>query len=332
MPVSPKFCIYGAGAIGGMVGVLLAEAGAGVSVVARGETHAAIKRDGLRMISDGKMFRANPQVSTDPAELGPQDYVIIAVKAPSLTAVAEQIAPLLGPDTAVVTAMNGVPWWLFDNLRGSLAGRKLTAVDPHGVIRRAISTERVIGCVVYISSSLDAPGVVHHHTFRHLLVGEADNRSTPRLAKLVDWLNRAGFQCEPSSDIRADIWTKLLGNLSTNPASLLTAATVDRIVGDPLVRELCARMMDEAVSVGAAIGVRSKLSTNAMISKAREFGAVKTSMLQDAERGSPVEIDALLTVMHDIGQMAGVPTPFIDSVLGLARLRASTLGLLGDAA
>jgi 2-dehydropantoate 2-reductase len=332
MPASPKFCIYGAGAIGGMIGILLAQAGATVSVVARGDTYAAIKRDGLRMISNGKTFHADVRASKNPAELGPQDYVIIAVKAPSLPAVAAQIGPLLGSDTAVVTAMNGVPWWFFDNLKGSLAGRKLTAIDPHGVIRHAIRTERVIGCVVYMSSALDAPGVIHHHAFRRLLVGEVDNRSTSRLAELVDWLNHAGFDCEASTDIRADIWTKLLGNLSTNPASLLTAATVDRIIDDPLVRELCARMMDEAVRIGEAIGVRPKLSTSAMISKAREFGAVKTSMLQDAERGSPVEIDALLTVMHDIGQMTDVSTPFIDSVLGLARLRATTLGLLGNAA
>jgi 2-dehydropantoate 2-reductase len=332
MPVSPRFCIYGAGAVGGMIGVLLAQAGATVSVVARGETYAAVKRDGLRLITGGKTLQADVRVSTDPAELGPQDFVIISVKAPALPVVAAQTGPLLGPKTAVVTAMNGVPWWFFDNDKGRLGGRKLTAVDPDGVIGRAIPAERAIGCAVYVGCSLDAPGVVRHHYGRRLLVGEADNRSTIRLAQLVDWLRRAGFDCEESADIRADIWVKLWGNLSSNPISLLTETTLDRIIDDPLVRDLCIRMMDEAARVGEAIGIHAKLSTSDMIHKAREWGAFKTSMLQDVERGTPVEIDAILTVIHDIGQMAGVPTPFIDSVLGLARLRASALGLLGNAA
>jgi 2-dehydropantoate 2-reductase len=332
MPVSPRFCIYGAGAVGGMIGVLLARAGATVSVVARGETYAAVKRDGLRLITGGKTLQADVRVSATPAELGPQDFVIISVKAPALPAVAAQIGPLLGPETAVVTAMNGVPWWFFDNTKGRLAGRKLAAVDPDGVIGRAIPAERAIGCAVYLGCSLDAPGVVRHYTGHRLLVGEANNRLTVRLAQLVDWMRRAGFDCEESTDIRADIWVKLWGNLSTNPISLLTEATLDRIIDDPLVRDLCVRMMDEAERVGEAIGIRAKLSTSDMIHKAREWGAFKTSMLQDVERGTPVEIDAILTVIHDIGQMAGVPTPFIDSVLGLARLRASALGLLGNAA
>jgi 2-dehydropantoate 2-reductase len=332
MPPSPKFCIYGAGAIGGMIGTLLARADANVSVVARGETLAALKRDGLRLITGGETLQAPVQASADPAELGPQDYLIIAVKAPALSGIASRVGPLLGPETAVVTAMNGVPWWFFANAKGPLAGQQLTAVDPDGGIGRAIPTTRAIGCVVHMACSLDAPGVIRHSTGRRLFVGEADNRSTPRLARLADWLGRAGLDCVESPDIRRDIWLKLWGNLSMNPISLLTEATCDRIIDDPLVHALCARMMEETARIGEAIGIPITLSIEERIGMARVLGAFKTSMLQDVERGKPVEIDALLTVTHDIGRMVGVPTPFIDSVLGLARLRATGLGLLDSGA
>ena len=328
MPESPKFCIYGAGAIGGMIGGMLANAGASVSMIARGKTLAALKDRGLRVITPGETLDIPVTASADPAELGPQDYVIIAVKTPALPEVAVRIAPLLGPDTAVVTAMNGIPWWFFANDNGALAGRPLPAVDPDGTIARAIPVTSVIGCVVYFASSLDGPGIVRHNAHCKLLVGEVDGTSTGRLARLAYWLRRAGFDCVESSNIRSDIWLKLWGNLTTNPISMLTAATVGRIIEDPLVRELCVRMMEEAAQVGQAIGIPPGLSVSEMVDRVRSFGAVKTSMLQDAERGTPVEIDALLTVMHDIGEMVHVPTPFIDSVLGLARLRAKGLGLL----
>lgn len=174
--------------------------------------------------------------------------------------------------------------------------------------------------------------MIRHHTGKRLLLGEADNRSSSRLETLLEWLRRAGFDAEKSADIRADIWVKLWGNLSTNPISLLTETTLDRIIDDPLVHQLCLRMMEEARRIGSAIGIKTTLSTAELIARARSFGAYKTSMLQDLERGAPVEIDALLTAAHEIGERVGVPTPFIDSVLGLARLRASTLGLLGSAA
>jgi 2-dehydropantoate 2-reductase len=328
MAGSPKFCIYGAGAVGGMIGGMLAHAGATVSMVARGRTLAALKRHGLRLITPGETLEVPVRASADPAELGPQDYVIVAVKAPALPEVASQIAPLLGPETAVVTAMNGIPWWFFANDNVALAGRPLPAVDPDGAIARAIPVTSVIGCVVYFASSLDGPGIVRHNAHRQLLIGEVDGELTRRLARLAYWLRCAGFECVESPNIRRDIWLKLWGNLTTNPISMLTAATVDRNVEDPLVRELCVRMMEEAARVGQAIGIPPGLSVNEMIARARTFGAVKTSMLRDAERGTPVEIDALLTVMHDIGEMANVPTPFIDSVLGLACLRAKGLGLL----
>jgi 2-dehydropantoate 2-reductase len=332
MSASPRFCIYGAGAVGGMVGTLLARAGATVSVVAHGETLAAIRRDGLRLTSGGETLQAQVRASAAPGELGIQDYVIVSVKAPGLRAVAAEIAPLLGPQTAVVTAMNGIPWWFFAHASGPLAGARLAAVDPDGTIAGAIPASRAIGCVLYVGCSRDAPGVIRHHAGKRLLLGEADNRSSSRLETLLECLRRAGFDAEQSADIRADIWVKLWGNLSTNPISLLTETTLDRIIDDPLVHQLCLRMMEEARRVGSAIGIETTLSTAELIARARSFGAYKTSMLQDLERGAPVEIDALLTATHEIGERVRVPTPFIDSVLGLARLRASTLGLLGSAA
>ena len=335
-PASPKYCIFGAGAIGGTIAAQLARANATVSIIDRGETLAAIRKDGLRLLMNGETLQTAVRASADPAELGPQDYVIIAVKAPSLPEVASRIGPLLGPETAVVTAMNGIPWWFFSNARGSLAGKRLTAVDPDGIIARAIPASRAIGCVVYMSCAVEAPGVIRHGAGRRLIVGEPENRSSRRpsrrVARLAKWLRRSGFDCVESTDIRRDIWFKLWGNLSMNPISLLTAATLDRIIADPLAHKLCSRMMEEAGRIGEAIGIPATVPIEEMFDRARVLGAAKTSMLQDAEHGRPVEIDALLTVTRDLGRMVGVPTPFIDSVLGLARLKATSLGLLDRAA
>jgi 2-dehydropantoate 2-reductase len=324
----PRICIYGAGAIGGWLATRLAAAGAEVSVVARGKTLDAVSRDGLRLIIDGRTLQVPVQASADPAELGPQDYVIVAVKAPVLADIASRLHPLFGPETAVVTAMNGIPWWFFANDNGPLGGKPLTAVDRDGRIGLAIPASRAIGCAVYVSCSVEQPGVIRHNFGNRLLIGEHDDRRTPRLHRLGEWLRRAGIDCVETTEIRREIWLKLWGNLSTNPISLLTEATLDRIVGDPLVETLVRRMMEEAARIGDAIGVHPTLTVDQMIAKTHTFGPIKTSMLQDLERGTPVEIDALLTVIHDIGAMIAVPTPFIDSVLGLARLRAAEHGLI----
>jgi 2-dehydropantoate 2-reductase len=303
-----------------------------VSVIARGDTLAAIQKNGLRLLSNGETLQMAVRASGDPAELGPHDYVIIAVKAPSLPKVAARIGPLLGAETAVVTAMNGIPWWFCVNAKGVLAGKRLTAVDPDGSIARAIPASSAIGCVVYMSCAVEAPGVIRHTAGRRLIVGEPDRRSSRRVARVAEWLRRAGFDCVESADIRRDIWFKLWGNLSMNPVSLLTAATLDRIIADPLAHALCSRMMEEGGRIGAAIGIPPTIPVEEMFDRARKLGAAKTSMLQDAEHGKPVEIDALLTVTRDLGRIVGVPTPFIDSVLGLARLKATSLGLLDRAA
>jgi 2-dehydropantoate 2-reductase len=246
--------------------------------------------------------------------------------------VASRIGPLLGPETTVVTAMNGIPWWFFTNARGILAGTRLTAIDPDGIISRAIPASSVLGCVVYMSCAVEAPSVIRHNAGRWLIVGEPDNRPSRRVARLAEWLRRSGFDCVEGSDIRRDIWYKLWNNLSTNPISLLTAATLDRIIADPLAHALCVRMMEEAARIGEAIGIPAIVPIEEMFDRARALGAIKTSMLRDAEHGKPIEIGALLTVTRDLGRMVGVPTPFIDGVLGLARLKATSLGLLDRAA
>jgi 2-dehydropantoate 2-reductase len=329
---SPKFCIFGAGVIGGTIAARLVRAGATVNIVDQGDTLAAIQNNGLRLLSNGETLQTSVRASADPAELGPQEYTIIAAKAPSLPEAASRIGPLLGRDTAVVTAMNGIPWWFFTNASGTLAGKRLTAVDSGGVIARAIPIRRVIGCVVYMSCAVEAPGVIRHAAGDRLIIGEPDNRSNLRGARLAEWLRRSGFDCVESTDIRRDIWFKLWGNLSMNPISLLTAATLDRIIADPLAHTLCCRMMEEAGWIGAAIGIPATVPVEEMFDRARALGATKTSMLQDTEHGKPLEIDALLTVTCDLGRVVGVPTPFIDSVLGLARLKATSLGLLDRAA
>ena len=334
MTISPplKVCIYGAGAVGGTIGVLLALAGADVSVVAHGETLAAIRNDGLQLTKDGKTHLVRVRATDDPSLLGPQDYVIVSVKAPSLEDVASHIAPLLDHGTKVITAMNGVPWWFFVGGSGVLSDTRLAAVDPHGIVENAIPLAQTVGCVVYMACSVDAPGKIRHNSGNRLIIGYADNSPVDGLADIEDMLNSAGFACQVTATIRNDIWFKLWGNLSINPISLLTGETTDVIIDDPLVYELCVHMMQEAAAIGEAVDIPMTVSTTEMIGRAKSLGAFKTSMLQDTEAGKPVELDALLTVAHDIGKIVDVPTPFIDSVLGLARMRARKLGLFDRAA
>ncbi|TXR47094.1 2-dehydropantoate 2-reductase [Phyllobacterium endophyticum] len=327
-----KVCIYGAGAVGGTIGVLLALAGADISVVAHGDTFAAISNDGLQLTKDGKTHRVHVRVTDDPSQLGPQDYVIVSVKTPSLEDVAAHIAPLLNRNTKVITAMNGVPWWFFVGGNWVLSNTRLAAVDPHGIVEKGIPLTQTVGCVVYMACSVDAPGKVRHSSGNKLILGYADNSPVDGLDDVKGMLNSAGFSCHVTPAIRNDIWYKLWGNLSINPISLLTGETSDVIIDDPLVYELCVQMMQEAAAIGEAIGIPMTVSTSEMIGRAKSLGAFKTSMLQDTEAGKPVELDALLTVAHDIGKIVDLPTPFIDSVLGLARLRARKLGLLDRAA
>ena len=324
-----KTCIYGAGAIGGWIGIALAQSGTRLNAVARGDTLAALQRNGLQLQrADGTCQRAPVHAVADPADLGPQDLVVVAVKAPALEAVATRIAPLLGPETTVLTAMNGVPWWFLEGgFGGPLAGRPLASIDPKGAIAQAIPVGQVIGGVVHASCSLDAPGVVRHHFGNGLILGEPSGAATPRVQALAAQLQRGGIEATVSPQIQRDIWFKLWGNMTVNPISALTGATTDRILDDELVRGFISAVMLEAREIGARIGVPIAQSPEDRHAVTRKLGAFKTSMLQDVEAGRPVELDALVSVVRELGQGCGLATPFTDALLGLARLRARELGL-----
>lgn len=323
-----KTCIYGAGAIGGWIGAGLAQAGCRLNVVARGATLDVLQRDGLSVMRGEQRTRVAVNAVADPAELGTQDLVVIAVKAPALPAVAAQIAPLLGPDTIVLTAMNGVPWWFLQGgFGGPLAGTRLEAVDPGGKIDAAIAAHHVIGCVVHASCSLDGPGVVRHHFGNGLIIGEPSGEATPRAQQLEALLKQAGFDARLSAQIQKDVWYKLWGNMTVNPISALTGATTDLILNDELVRGFISTVMLEAREIGERIGIPIAESPEDRHAVTRKLGAFKTSMLQDVEAHRPVELDSLVSVVRELGQRAGVATPFTDALLGLARLQARQLGL-----
>ncbi|WP_234193451.1 2-dehydropantoate 2-reductase [Pseudacidovorax sp. NFM-22] len=324
-----KICIYGAGAIGGWLGVALAQAGERLNVVARGATLEALQAGGLQLVRQGGVATRVPvKAVADPAELGPQDVVIVAVKAPALAAVAERIGPLLGPDTVVLTAMNGVPWWFLDGgFGGPLAGRRLSAVDPDGRIAAAIPGHHVIGGVVHASCSLDGPGVVRHHFGNGLIVGEPSGEPTERVQRLADLLQRGGIDARVSPQIQKDVWYKLWGNMTVNPISALTGATTDRILADDLLRGFISAVMLEARTVGERIGVPIAEMPEDRHAVTRKLGAFKTSMLQDVGAGRPVELDALVSAVRELAEGVGLATPFTDALLGLARVQARGLGL-----
>jgi 2-dehydropantoate 2-reductase len=322
-----KICIYGAGAIGGWMGVRLAQVGHDVSVIARGATLNALRENGLQLIEDGTTTTAPVRAAGSSAELGPQDIVIVAVKAPAMAAVAAGIAPLLTKHSTVITAMNGVPWWFCDGLGAGLAGTRLTSVDPDGSIAAAIPSEQTVGCVVHASCLQDAPGVIRHHQGNGLIMGEASGQSSERVAKLVETFAAAGFNASASDQIQRDVWYKLWGNMTMNPISAITGATTDKILGDDLVRGFVTSAMLEAKEIGARFGIPIDQAPADRHQVTMKLGAMKTSMLQDVLSRKAVEIDALVGAVRELGQVTEVPTPFIDALLGLSRLHARTLGL-----
>ena len=322
-----KICIVGAGAIGGWIGVHLARAGAQLCVLARGDTLHALQHHGLQLNQGGQLHSVPVQASNDAADLGVQDLVVISVKAPALAAVAPQVAPLIGPETVVMTAMNGVPWWFLQGFGGPVRGRALQTVDPQGAIARALPARHIIGCVVHASCSVDAPGVVRHHFGDGLIVGEPSGQATPRVQALHALLQRVGFNATLSSQIQKDIWYKLWGNMTMNPVSAITGATADSVLDDDMVRGFMSRVMLEAKAIGECIGIPIAQEPEDRHAVTRKLGAFKTSMLQDVQSGKPVELDALVSAVRELGQMTGVSTPFTDALLGLSRLHARTLGL-----
>jgi 2-dehydropantoate 2-reductase len=329
MSTSPfqKVAIVGAGAIGGWMGVHLARAGAQLSVLARGETLSALQHNDLQLHQGGTLHTVAAKASSDAAALGVQDLVVISVKAPALASVAAQAGPLIGPDTVVLTAMNGVPWWFLQGFGGPVAGRSLDSVDPGGAIARALPARHIIGGVVHASCSVDAPGVVRHHFGDGLIVGEPSGDLSARAQALHALLLQAGFQATLSPQIQKDIWYKLWGNMTVNPVSALTGATTDRILDDELVRGFISNVMLEAKAIGEHIGIPIAQVPEDRHAVTRKLGAFRTSMLQDVQSGKPVELDALVSAVRELGRMSGVATPFTDALLGLSRLHARSLGL-----
>jgi len=322
-----KVCIYGAGAIGGFIGTRLAAAGdCTVAAVARGATLLALRQHGWRLRQGGQLLLAPALAAEDPLELGVVDLVVLAVKAPALPEVARRMAPLLGPRTQVLPAMNGVPWW-FAQSTPALGNQPLRSVDPDGAIAAHIPLAQVLGCVVHASTFTSEPGLVEQRMGQGLIIGEPAGGVTPRVQALADLLARAGFDTTASANIRQDIWYKLWGNMTMNPVSALTGASVDRIMADPLVLAFCSAAMQEAAAIGARIGCEVTQSPEDRHAVTRKLGRFKTSMQNDVEAGRSIELDALVTVVREIAMRLGLATPSIDALLGLTRLFARVRGL-----
>ena len=321
-----KVCIYGAGAIGGYVGVKLALGGTDVSFVARGPNLAAIKRNGVTLLSEGQRLVARPPATDDPKQLGIQDYVILTVKAHSLFAIADSIQPLLGPKTALVPAINGIPWWYFYKLPGPYENTRLKTVDPRGQLWEKLDPARVIGCVVYPATDLIEPGVIEHTYGNRFDIGEPDGAKSERAVLFSEQMIKAGLRCPIRPRIRENLWLKLWGNLSFNMICALTGSTFDIVTADPATRAVARAMMLEAQAIAEKLGIRFPLDVDARIAGAAEVGKHKPSTLVDLERGRPMEIDPLLGAVVEMGRLVGIETPVCDVVLALVRQRARAAG------
>jgi len=321
-----RICVYGAGAIGGYIAVSLARSGVETSVVARGPHLEAIRRDGLTLKIAGETLNVRLAASHEPATLGTQDYVIVTLKAHQIAALAAQIKTLCGPGTAILYAVNGVPWWYFYGLEGPWRNHRLASVDPGGVIWDTLGPEHALGCVVLPAAELVAPGVIEHRDSDRLPIGEPDGTRSERAARLSQALIKAGLRAPVRTRIRDEIWVKLWGNVAFNPVSALTGATLKAIVDDPQLHALVRRAMLEAQRVGEALGATFAVDVDRRIAGGGEVGEHKTSMLQDLERGRAMEIDPMVTAVAELGDLTGIDTPTIDAILALVRGRGRTAG------
>lgn len=322
-----KICIYGAGAIGGYLGVKLAGAGADVSLIARGAHRDAIRENGLKLLMEGEETTARLNCTDVPAELGPQDYIFVSLKAHSVPAVVDAMTPLLGNDTAIVTAVNGIPFWYFHRHGGALQGSTLDSVDPGGRQWSVFRPERAIGCVVYPATEVIEPGVIQHVYGDKFPLGEPSGERTDRIERLSEVMTAAGLRAPVLDNIRDEIWLKLWGNVCFNPISALTHATLDVIASDEGTRAVAKGIMTEAQTIGERLGINFRVDIERRINGAGAVGNHKTSMLQDLERGRAMEIDALVSVVQELGHKTKTPTPTIDTVLALVRQRAVVAGL-----
>lgn len=322
-----KICVYGAGAIGGLLGARLARAGEDVTLIARGPHLEAMRSRGLKVSGIGGDFTVTPRATDNPAEAGVQDFVIIAVKAQAVPGIADKMAPLLGPKTGVVMAVNGVPWWYFYGIAGPLRDRRLSSVDPDGRQWNLIGPQRAIGCVVYPAAEIVAPGELLHVEGDRFSLGEPDGARSERVTLLSKALIAAGLKAPVKADIRAEIWVKLWGNVAFNPISALTGATLKRICADAGTRACAKAIMLEAQAVAAKLGITMPIDVEKRIDGAAGIGEHKTSMLQDFERGRSIELDAIVGAVAELGRIVGVPTPMVDAIYALTRQKAVVAGI-----
>ncbi len=318
-----SICIFGAGAIGGYVGARLAHKGeAEISLVARGAHLEAMRARGLTLKQGGETITVRPKLTSNPAELGHQDFIILTLKAHAVPGVTDALQPLIGKDTAILFAQNGVPWWYFHKHGGPHDGRRLESVDPGGAIWSRIGPERALGCVVWQAAEIEAPGVIAHHYGDRMPVGEPSGEARPRVTLLSKLLTAAGIKSPVRNNLRGEIWLKLWGNLSFNPVSVLTHGTLDALAADPGTHRIIRAMMEEARAVGEALGVSFTVAAEERIAMAAKVGAHRTSMLQDVEAGRPTELDALLGVVIELASLTGIATPSLQLVYDLTKFRS----------
>jgi 2-dehydropantoate 2-reductase len=315
-----KIVIAGAGAIGGYIGARLARAGADVVLMARGPHLRAMQERGLRIVGDDETFDVRPPVTGDLASIGPADVVVLGVKAHALTSLAPTLAPVLGPDTIVVSTQNGIPWWYFQGIGGELDGLRLERVDPGGVIARAIEPRRVVGALAYFATDLVEPGVIRHIEGNRLSLGEPDGSKSERAKRLAEALIAAGLRCPVTARFRHEIWVKLLGNVAFNPISALTGGTLEELARHPEVSRLVRTLMAETEAVAARLGIELPISIDQRMAGAEKVGAHKTSMLQDFEAGRPMELEAVVGAVVELGDRLGVPLPGTQAVYACAKL------------
>ena len=318
-----KICVFGAGAIGGYVGARLAMRGeADVALVARGAHLAAMKDHGLTLKQDGETHVVRPRVTDDPRQLGAQDYIILTLKAHALSGVIDQLMPLIGKDTAILFAQNGIPWWYFHGVGGSYEGTRLESVDPGGVIWNRIGPERALGTVVWQAAEIEAPGVIAHHYGDRMPLGEPTGEKSERVLTLSKLLTNAGIKSPVRPNLRNEIWLKLWGNLSFNPVSVLTLGTLQDLATDPGTRRVIRSMMEEARAVAERLGITFAVDADERMDMAAKVGAHRTSMLQDVEAGRPTELDALLGVVIELGRIVEIDTPSLQLVYDLCKFRS----------
>lgn len=323
-----KFCVFGAGAVGSFAGGMVADAGeAEVSLVARGAHLGAIREKGLTVETPDRTFTVRPAATDDPAALGPQDVVFLSTKAPALPAAAAAMQPLLGPDTVIVAAQNGIPFWYFHAHGGPHDGRTVQTADPGGRIAAAVGCDRVIGCVVNSGNEVTAPGTVHNMGNRGFMLGEPGGSMSDRIAAVSGLLERAGIAAPVSTDLRMEIWVKIWTNASFSPIAALTGSTIGPILARPELEALGIRLMEEAKAVAEALGIVFDTPVTDRISGSRRTNPHKTSILQDLERGRPMEVDGVTGAVVELGRVAGVPTPAMDTIYALLRQRARCAGL-----